>query len=194
MKKVEKIISVIVLIACTFNLLTLNVFAMNDDGSKQDETVKLLMANVTEETTDDGYVISCDLVQEKTDNERIIGWVVVGCAQFKLELLPGNGIGFISWKFSLTNGDVIKRVRATFVVEKNTLLFDPNIYKTNVDKIYDPAEYTTIKADQISFRVEESDLPSNQKIRFKWSGVTVTGALNGYSVESGNVTGTVADF
>ncbi len=189
----KKVVSIILAMVCMLNLLSLNSFAINDEMINE-EPIQLSMTNVTEEKTDDGYIVSCDLIQETSDNTRAIGWVVVGYAKFKLELLPSNGIGFVSWQINLTNGDVIKRVRATFVVEKNTLLFDPNIAKIKVDNVYTPAEYTISKGDQHSFSVDERDLPNDQKIRFKWSGVTITGAKQGYSVESDNVTGTVADF
>lgn len=189
----KKAVSIILTVVCMFNLLSLNAFAINDEGINE-EPIQLSMANVTEEKTDEGYFVSCDLIQETSDNTRAIGWIAVGYAKFKLELLPSNGVGYVSWQINLTNGDIIKRVRATFVVEKNTLLFDPNIAKIKVDNVYNPAEYTVSKTDQHSFSVDEKDLPSDQKIRFKWSGVTITGAKQGYSVENDNVTGTVADF
>lgn len=195
MKKI-KILFTCTLVCILIFSCTINTFAINAEHNKTEECiVELKMQNIQEVQTFSGYEITCDLVQEienpsESESTYAIGWIVVGQAKFKLTLMPDNGFGSIGWSFTLANGALITNVRATFVVEKNTLLFDPNIAKVVVNK---PVSMMVTASGSEGFGVKES-LTSSQKIRFKWSGVTIQSTQGGYSVPSDNRTGTVADF
>lgn len=79
------------------------------------------------------------------------------------------------------------------MVEKNTMFFDPNIATVKINQPFYPSDYSSSWDGSKSFSINES-LSNDQQIRFKWSGITITGARQGYSVPSSNYNGTVGDF
>ncbi len=195
MKKV-KILFICTLVCMLIFSCTINTFAINAEQTKSEEhIVELKMQNIQEVKTFSGYEITCDLVQEienpsESESTCSIGWIIVGYGMLRMRLMPNNGCGTFSWSFTLSNGDVITNVRATFVVEKNTALFDPNIAKVDVNKPYG-MQVSVSGSKDFSFN---ETLSYSQKIRFKWSGVTIRGVRGGYSLPSDNRTGTVEDF
>lgn len=195
MKKV-KILFICTLVCVLIFSCTINTFAINaEQPESENYIVELKLQNIQEVQTFSGYEITCDLVQEienpsESESTYSIGWILVGEGKLKLTLMPYNGCGSFGWSFTLSNGDAITNVRATFVVEKNTALFDPNIAKVVVNK---PYSMTPTVSGSKDFSINET-LSYSQKIRFKWSGVTIQGVRGGYSLPSDNRTGTVEDF
>lgn len=121
------------------------------------------------EFPDGGLGINFSLLQEVEPQEGIstqaIGWIVVGYGSLKMTLMPENGIGNFNWRMNLTNGDLIKGVRGTFVCEKNDFLNSINYAKRNVYESYSVGTLYPTASGQESFTFKESDKQQNIQIQ-----------------------------
>lgn len=199
MKKIGKIYGFILTFVLMFSVCVSNVSASetSEISTGADAISELQITNIQMTQVDEGYECTFDLVQEvQSDSEnstRSIGWVVAGAGRFRLTLLPGNGMGYADGSFTLTNGDVIKGVKGTLIIEKDILgPINPNYAKLKVNESYLGTLYKTANGSE-SFDFPEST-SSEQNIIFRWNGFYVYGVEETYSVTNGNVQGKVSDF
>ena len=200
-KKFKKSVGLILTLVLIFSFCTSTANASETTNkniaSEIEKTSQLQMTNIQITQTDDGYECTFDLMQkveEDSENStRLIGWVSAGDGRFRLKLLPGNGVGYADWSFTLSNGDFIKGVKGTLIVEKDILgPINPNYAKLKVNESYLGTLYKTANGSE-SFDFSES-ISGDQNIIFCWNGFYVYGVEGTYSVTNGNIQGKVDDF
>lgn len=191
MKMWQRCIAFFLSVVLLVSLFTMTSFAVGNTGKEHE--VILRAANITGEKTEEGFLISCDLLQQTTDQtlDRSIGWIKAGDAKMRLVLLPENAVGTIDWVVVLNNGDKINRVKVTFVVERDILEpINPNIAKFDVNKWCPGSENRASGYESFSFLNPGKDY----NINFKWSGFYIYGVRDSYSVTSGHQAGKISDF
>lgn len=180
-----------------FQAFAAGVESSSCGGSESSENpIRLCAVNViVEESPDGGVSASFDLVKPQDGDPdaqtRIIGWQIVGYGQVKCRLIPDNGIGFFDWEFDLTNGDLIKGVSGTFVLERYST--GRNIAKKAVDETYSVGSLYKRASGSESFDVDPR-ISRDLKVRFKWSGFKIRGVDDDYFMDNESVIGTVQEF
>ena len=130
MKKSNNIIisfllSIILVVVFSTNIAASNIkdFSITETSKGFDNTdiIELKMVNIhTVSQQNKGLYLAFDLVQEiqSSHQETPATMVDVGDGVVGMRLKPSNGIGYFDWHITLTNGDLITRVKGTFVCEK----------------------------------------------------------------------------
>ena len=188
MKKRICFASLFMVIILLFSLST-TAFAADYESSTTDnhEEIELFIANeVLTKEPDGGVSVSFDLVKEVStpNGENVVptsfGWVEI--------------VGYFDWNIYLENGDQIKKVTGTIVLERNSaLLPDLNIAKKKVSESYSPLPPYEHASGTEDFKLDR-EIDRDMNVRFKWTGFKVQGVKDVYVLTNGSATGTIADF
>lgn len=203
MKKRVRFASLFIAITVLFSLSTTAFAADYEsyDAVSQDEIELYIENEVVTKEPDGGISVSFDLTKEvpQPDGENVsqnsIGWVeIVGYGTMRCRLFPYNGVGYFDWNIYLENGDQIKKVTGTIVLERNSaLLPDFNIAKEKVSESYSPLPPYEHAHGTKDFKLD-SKIDMDMNVRFKWTGFRVQGVKDSYVLKNGSATGTIADF
>lgn len=190
----KKVISIILSLVMLLAVNTTAFAAEITNNTSSRETITLYATNYETTETEQGFIVTADLMQESDGVERLL--VPVGIAKFDIRIDSTNTGGEGRWTITLANDDFVKGVYGEMIVKQDWFgPYNPVCAEMTVNEYYAYGTlYKTARGVEYFTFNDDEVFDDSENIIFQWRDFVVTGVTDDYWITNGEKQGEIGDF